>query len=194
MTWQEIHRFDQDLTLEINSWYSDFTDPFWEFMSDIPVWIPLYVLIVAFVIWRLGWKRGSIIVAAALLTFGFCDQFSNFVKDAVERLRPLKDEYMIANGLHILENGGKYGFFSAHSANAFGLVTCTLLGLKLDSRMKYRGYAAFMYTWAFLVATSRIFVGKHYLGDCIVGAVVGIAAGVAFASLARHIIRRWNIA
>jgi undecaprenyl-diphosphatase len=106
----------------------------------------------------------------------------------------LKDEYMIANGLHILENGGKYGFFSAHSANAFGLVTCTLLGLKLDSRMKYRGYAAFMYTWAFLVATSRIFVGKHYLGDCIVGMMVGIAAGLAFASLARYIIRLRNIA
>ena len=80
-------------------------------MSDIPVWIPLYVLIVAFVIWRLGWKRGAIVVAAALLTFGCSDQFSNFVKDSVERLRPLKDEYRIANGLHILENGGKYGFF-----------------------------------------------------------------------------------
>jgi undecaprenyl-diphosphatase len=69
-----------------------------------------------------------------------------------------------------------------------------LLGLKLDGRLKYRGYAAFMYIWAFLVATSRIFVGKHYLGDCIVGMMVGIAAGLAFASLARYIIRLRNIA
>lgn len=190
MSWQEIHRFDQDLTLWINSWNSSITDPFWAFMSDIPVWIPLYLLIVLYVLRRLGWKRGLVIIAGALLTFGFCDQFSNLIKETVARLRPLNDEYMIANGLHILEKGGKYGFFSAHSANAFGLATSTLIGLKEDKRLKYRGYAAGMYTWAFLVAVSRIFVGKHYLGDCIVGIIVGSAAGLAFASLARLIIKQ----
>ena len=190
MTWQEIHRFDQDLTLKINSWNSSISDPFWEFMSDIPVWIPMYLLIVLYIIWRLGWKKGLIVVAGALLTFGFCDQFSNIIKEAVARLRPLNDEYMIANGLHILEKGGKYGFFSAHSANAFGLATSTLIGLRIDKRLKYRGYAAWMYSWAILVAVSRIFVGKHYLGDCLVGIIVGAAAGLAFASLAKLIIKQ----
>lgn len=191
MTWHEIHRFDQNLTLTVNSWHSPVTDPIWEFFSNIPVWIPMYALIIAFIIWRLGWKKGLIVTAGALLTFGFCDQFSNIIKDAVERLRPLNDEYMLINGLHVLENGGKYGFFSAHSANAFGLATSTLLGLRLDKRLKYRGYAAWMYSWAFLVAVSRVFVGKHYLGDIIVGAIVGAAAGFAFASLAGWIIRRY---
>ncbi len=191
MTWHDIHRFDQDLTLKMNSWHSDFTDPVWEFFSDIPVWIPMYALIIAFIIWRLGWKKGLIVVAGALLTFGFCDQFSNIIKDAVERLRPLNDAYMLENGLHVLEKGGKYGFFSAHSANAFGLATSTYIGLRLDGRLKYRGYAAWMYSWATLVAVSRVFVGKHYLGDIIVGALVGAAAGFAFASLAGWIIRRY---
>ena len=191
MIWQEIHRFDQDLTLKINGWNSSISDPFWEFMSDIPVWIPMYLLIVLFIIWRLGWKKGLIVVAGALLTFGFCDQFSNIIKEAVARLRPLNDEYMIANGLHILEKGGKYGFFSAHSANAFGLATSTLIGLRIDKRLRYRGYAAWMYSWATLVAVSRIFVGKHYLGDCLVGMIVGAAAGLAFASLAKLIIKRY---
>lgn len=191
MTWHDIHRFDQDLTLTVNSWHSPVTDPIWEFFSNIPVWIPMYALIIAFIIWRLGWKKGLIVTAGALLTFGFCDQFSNIIKDAVERLRPLNDEYMLINGLHVLENGGKYGFFSAHSANAFGLATSTLLGLRLDKRLKYRGYAAWMYSWAFLVAVSRVFVGKHYIGDIIVGAIVGAAAGFAFASLAGWIIRRY---
>ena len=191
MTWHDIHRFDQDLTRTVNSWHTDFTDPIWEFFSDIPVWIPMYALIIAFIIWRLGWKKGLMVVAGALLTFGFCDQFSNIIKDAVERLRPLNDEYMLSNGLHVLEKGGKYGFFSAHSANAFGLATSTYLGLRLDKRLKYRGYAAWMYSWAVLVAVSRVFVGKHYLGDIIVGAIVGAAAGFAFASLAVWIIRRY---
>lgn len=193
MNWQDIHRFDQDLTLAINSLHSDITDPFWEFMSDIPVWIPMYVLIVAFLVWRLGWKRGLIVLAAAVLTFGFCDQFSNFIKDTVARLRPLNDEYMISNGLHVLENGGLYGFFSAHAANAFGLATSTFIGLTLDTRLRYRGYAAWMYSWATLVAVSRIFVGKHYLGDIIVGTIIGMAAGYAFAVTARWIIRRYEL-
>ena len=106
-------------------------------------------------------------------------------------MRPLHDDYMLNQGLHILEKGGKYGFFSAHSANSFGLATSTLIGLRLDKRLKYRGYAAWMYTWATLVAISRVFVGKHYIGDIVVGAIVGILAGLAFASLAKWVIRRY---
>lgn len=193
MTWQEIHRFDQDLTLTINSWHSAFSDPFWKFMSDIPVWIPLYVLIAGLMIWRLGWKRGLMIIAGALLTFAFCDQFSNLIKDAVARLRPLNDEYMIAKGLHVLEGGGQYGFFSAHSANAFGLATSTYIGIRLDKCYRWKGYAAFMYTWAALVGISRIFVGKHYLGDVLVGAIVGMAAGFIISKFICWIINRCRL-
>ena len=57
MTWFDIHRFDQDLTLAINSWNSTISDPIWVFFSKIPVWIPLYILIVALIIWKLGGKR-----------------------------------------------------------------------------------------------------------------------------------------
>lgn len=188
--WQTLERADQLATLEINSWNSVITDHFWEFMSDIPVWIPMYVIIIAFLIQRLGWKKGLIIVAAALLTFGFCDQFSNFIKAATERLRPCNDPFMISHGLNILEKGGKYGFFSAHAANAFGLATSTYIGLRADNRQRYKGYAWWMYSWATLVAVSRIFVGKHFLGDVIVGTFIGMAAGFAFSLLARYIIKR----
>jgi undecaprenyl-diphosphatase len=41
-----------------------------------------------------------------------------------------------------------------------------------------------MFIWAVLVAISRIFVGKHYLGDVMVGALVGGLAGYAFARIA----------
>lgn len=193
MFWQEVHRTDQLLSLKINSWDSSLTDPIWQFFSNIPVWIPMYALIVGCLIWRLGWKKGLVFVLAATATFGFCDQFSNFIKDTVARLRPLNDEYMISNGLHVLENGGLYGFFSAHAANAFGLATSTFIGLTLDTRLRYRGYAAWMYSWATLVAVSRIFVGKHYLGDIIVGTIIGMAAGYAFAVTARWIIRRYEL-
>ena len=112
-------------------------------------------------------------------------------KDLTERLRPCNDPYMIQNGLHILESGGVYGFFSAHSANAFGLAASTLICFRTDKRLKYRGYAVWMFIWATLVAVSRIFVGKHFLGDVIVGIMVGLIAGYAFGYLAKTIIKRF---
>ena len=191
MFWQEAHRLDQLVTLEINSWNCTITDPIWSFFSDKLVWAPMYALIIALLIWRLGWKKGLVVLAAALLTFGFCDQFSNVVKYAVERIRPLNDEFMIANGLHVLENGGGYSFFSAHAANSFGLACSTYIGLREDKRIRYRGYAGWMFFWASMVSISRIFVGKHYLGDVIVGITIGTAAGIAFGLLARWVIHKY---
>ena len=192
MTWQDIHHLDQKITLEINSWNSSFTDPIWQFFSDIPVWIPMYVLIVAGLIWRLGWKKGLIMTLAATATFGFCDQFSNFIKDLVCRVRPLNDAFMLENGLNVLEGATRsFSFFSAHSANSFGLATCTYIGFRLDKRLNYKGYAAWMFFWATMVALSRIFVGKHYMGDILVGALIGAAAGLTFASIGKLIISRY---
>lgn len=194
MDWQAIHHLDQKVTLEMNSWSSEITDVIWKFFSDIPVWIPMYVIIVGCLFWRLGWKKGLIMTLAAAATFGFCDQFSNLIKDLVERVRPLNDPYMLEHGLNILEGkSSSFSFFSAHSANAFGLATSTLIGFRLDKKLRYRGYAAWMYTWATLVALSRVFVGKHYLGDIIAGAAIGALAGYAFACLARHIIIKANL-
>jgi membrane-associated phospholipid phosphatase len=42
-----------------------------------------------------------------------------------------------------------------------------------------------------MVAVSRIFVGKHFLGDVIVGICVGLFAGWAFGSLAKLTIKRF---
>jgi undecaprenyl-diphosphatase len=197
MTWTEIHKIDQLLTLEINSWNSFITDPMWQFFSDKLVWAPMYAAIIALLIWKLGWKRGLMILAAALLTFGFCDQFSNLIKHAVGRIRPLHDDFMVAQGLHILEQGGGYSFFSAHSANSFGLAFSTFIGMKrclqtpgASSPKWLKAYGWWMFFWAFMVAISRIFVGKHYLGDVIVGIIVGSLAGYAFARLCSYLASR----
>ena len=198
MTWQEIHHIDQLLTLEINSWHSFITDPIWAFFSEKIVWAPMYAAIIALLIWKLGWKRGLIVLAGALLTFGCCDQFSNVIKHAVGRIRPLNDEFMIAQGLHVLERGGGYSFFSAHSANSFGLAFSTFVGMKRclcssNSAMPkwLKAYGWWMFFWAFMVAVSRIFVGKHYLGDVLAGILIGSLAGWIFARLAGHIATRY---
>ena len=185
MFWQTVHHLDQQLTLAINSWNSAMTDPIWAFLSMKLVWIPLYAAILALIVWKLGWKKGGILILGTVLTIVFCDQFANLIKYSVARIRPLHDDFMVSNGLNILELGGGYSFFSAHAANSFGLAGCTWLGLKnclkdspdpVNAKI-VKWYGWFMFTWAALVAISRIFVGKHYLGDVIVGTIAGLIIG-----------------
>ena len=198
MFWQNVHHLDQQLTLAINSWNSAVTDPFWAFMSMKLVWVPLYVAILALIIWKLGWKKGGILVLGTVLTIVFCDQFANLIKFSVARIRPLHDDFMVSNGLNILELGGGYSFFSAHAANSFGLAGCTWFGMKnglkdspdpVNAKI-VKWYGWFMFTWASLVAISRIFVGKHYLGDVIVGTIVGLVFGCSLGIAASIINRR----
>ena len=198
MFWQNVHHLDQQLTLAINSWNSAVTDPIWAFLSMKLVWVPLYVAILALIIWKLGWKKGGILVLGAVLTIVFCDQFANLIKFSVARIRPLHDDFMVSNGLNILELGGGYSFFSAHAANSFGLAACTWFGLKnclkdspdpVNAKI-IKWYGWFMFTWASLVAISRIFVGKHYLGDVIVGTIAGLAIGCSLGIAASIINRR----
>lgn len=194
MFWQQVHQLDQQITLTINSWHSAISDPIWAFFSDKIVWIPMYVAIIALLIWKLGWKKGLVVVAAAALTFAFCDQFSNVVKHAVGRTRPLKDEFMLANGLHVLEKGGGYSFFSAHAANAFGLACSTFAGFcaGYDKKPSWlKAYGTWMFFWAAMVSISRIFVGKHYLGDVIVGSIVGSIGGLIFGFIAYKVIKKY---
>lgn len=198
MFWQQIHQIDQQITLAINSCHSNMSDPIWAFFSDKLVWIPMYMGIIALLIWKLGWKRGLVAVAALALTFGFCDQFSNLIKGAVGRIRPVNDEFMISSGLHVLERGGGYSFFSAHAANALGLAFCSFTALKsytpegTDGQTPWwiKAYGVWIFFWGAMVGISRIFVGKHYLGDVIVGFMVGALAGIVFGSIARAVIRR----
>lgn len=189
--WQEIHQLDQQATLFLNSMHCCISDSVMQFFSNIPVWIPLYVAVVVFLFIRLGWKKALVVTVSLALTFGLCDQFSNLIKDTVGRLRPCHDEWMIDGGLRMLEGkGGLFGFFSAHAANAFGFAICSLRGFRNDSRLRYRGYAWGIFIWAALVSISRISVGKHYLGDVIIGTMVGLVFGLAMSAAASWIIRK----
>ena len=186
-----LHTLDQHITLAINQFHSGWWDAFWQFMSDVQVWFPLYVIVIVMLFIHLGWKKALIVTLSLGLTIVITDQIANLIKDSVTRLRPCYDYNMLSGGLHILEKrSGYYGFFSGHSANAFGFAAASLTGLRNDRRFRFRGYAAMIYTWATLIALSRVFVGKHYFGDIVVGALVGSAIGVAMAFAARYIIRK----
>lgn len=185
-----LHRADQAATLFLNSLSTPVTEQFWLLMSDKTVWIPAYVLCAYFLFRRLGWKKALVVLCSAGIAFGLCDQLSTVIKHSVDRLRPSYSAKMLLGGLNLLEGrGGLYGFFSAHAANAFALAMCLIIGFRNDRTHTYNGFYKLALVWAALVAVSRIFVGKHYLGDVIVGTIVGLTIGYFAGMLARYIIQ-----
>ena len=127
-----------------------------------------YGVAMALVLWK-GNARLRWLVLFSALALLVTDQLSaGFLKPLIGRLRPC----------HVLENinllvgcGGGKSMPSSHAANAFG--QAVLFGV-LYRRVRY-GLLAF----AAIVALSRVFVGVHYPGDILAGALVGTAAGLA---------------
>lgn len=189
---ESLERADQDATLAINTFSSPFMDGFWSFFSDRLVWIPLYLLLAVLLFVRLGWRKALVALVVVGLTILLADRISVLVKGWAERLRPCWDERMLSRGLRVLEGrGGKYGFFSSHAANALGLALCTLGCMKLRSDRRFNGcYGTLVVVWALLVALSRIFVGKHFLGDVLVGLLAGGIIGLLMSRLARFVVSR----
>ena len=189
-----LQDIDRAATLAINSLHTPVSDSFWQLMSDVKVWIPFYVAIIIWLFARMGTRKALIIIVSIILTVVMSDQLANLVKDTASRLRPCYDSICVQGGLHILERRtGLFGFFSGHAANAFGLAVCAIVGVRSDIRNRYKGFAAMMLIWAVFVALSRVFVGKHFLGDILAGSAVGSILGYLSARLARQIMYRLNI-
>ncbi|MBO4447327.1 MAG: phosphatase PAP2 family protein [Bacteroidales bacterium] len=185
-----LHHFDQDLSLAINSLHCGVSDVIWQTFSNREIWFVLYAAVLVFLVLRLGWKRALLWTVAIVLMIAACDQFSNLIKDTVARWRPCNDQYMLSHGLRVLEGrGGKYGFFSAHAANALAFAIGSARAFRSDGS-KCRVYTWSIYIWAILVGVSRIFVGKHYFGDVITGFLVALAVGFTFSWLVQRISER----
>ena len=72
--------------------------------------------------------------------------------------------------------GGLYGFVSSHAANVFALAT--FLGLRFRQRSSRSWlFTLLLFLWAVVVGYSRPYLGKHYPGDVVCGALLGICVG-----------------
>jgi undecaprenyl-diphosphatase len=127
----------------------------------------------AYVFFRNHGLRGLWFLFAFGLLVTFCDQIStNVFKYGFERLRPSHNP-VIREMVHLVNNnrGGLYGFVSSHATNSFGLAML----VSLIFRNKWLGF--FIFSWAFLNAYSRIYLGLHYPGDIVGGMLLGLLIG-----------------
>jgi len=194
---------DRSLTLALNGLHCPASDAFWLAMSSSKIWIPLYVAIIALMFWRLGWKKTLVLLLTVALCVGASDQLCNLVKNSVCRLRPSFDQGMLDAGLVVLQGSSarhQYGFFSAHAATTFSVATVTTIFMvnALRTLPKSKAwtigtgfYIGFMYIWATAVSLSRVFLGKHFIGDITIGALAGSAIALILGFGALHVIKRF---
>ncbi|MGB5403582.1 MAG: phosphatase PAP2 family protein, partial [Robiginitalea sp.] len=98
----------------------------------------------------------------------------------VQRLRPCYEPEL--EGLVRLVKsscGGRFGYFSAHAANAFGLATFFAVFWGQRKRL----WGALLLLWAVVVGYSRIYLGVHYPLDILTGFLAGGLLGWLFAQL-----------
>lgn len=205
--WEQLEMLDKEATLAMNISGNAFTDAVMTFSSQVKVWIPLYAIVLGIIIYRMGWKAGLVVTLALVLNVVLSDQLANLVKDSAARTRPCLDSWMTAHGVRVLEGGGGFGFYSGHAANVFAFASCSLLcfasirsrkglpGRETDTaRGVFLGvYGTLIFIWATVVSISRVYCGKHFIGDISVGAVSGLITGSLMALVAIMTIRHIKV-
>src|SRR5664280_4139 len=172
-----FERIDQQLFLFINSLNSPFFDQVMHTLSGKLIWVPLYLAILVFL--GIKYKRKFlIIIIFIILAATLADQSSVIVKNIVQRLRPCH-EPSIMGIVHLVngECGGVYGFVSSHATNTFDVALISL------SFIRKRWYSICIILWACVICYSRVYIGVHYPGDVLCGAILGSFIGWGIYSL-----------
>jgi len=172
-----IKSLDESLFLFLNARHTAFFDAVMWLFSDKLFWVPLYVWFLWILHKRYPKHYWTVIITIILMVIT-SDQLCNLAKDGFMRLRP-SQEPQLQSLVHVVNNyrGGMYGFYSGHSSNAFA-VAFFMIAIIAKQR-KYIIAVSLIY--AILTAYSRIYLGVHYPGDILAGAIIGVFLGTGFA-------------
>ena len=183
-----LKNIDVQLLIWVNHFFrSEWMDQFMLFCTARNSWFPLYgVLIVVLYLSnpKQIWLNLFLIVCCVTLA----DQTaSTLFKPLFERLRPCHNSF-VADKLILIKDvcGGKYGFVSSHAANTFAVVTL----FYKKNVFKNKIYLYMFFLWAILVSLSRVYLGVHYPGDIIIGALVGIFSTLLICMIQQGIERK----
>ena len=162
-----LNSIDRSLFLFVNARLAnDVTDFVMPVVTDGDILAVVYGLAMVIILIK-GGPRLRWLVLFSGVTLLLTDQLTaGFMKQIFERARPCH----LVSGIDLVEInllvscGAGYAMPSTHATNAFG--QAILFGLVV------RPIRVYLYGLASLVALSRVFVGVHYPGDILAGAII----------------------
>lgn len=168
---ENIIQKDKELLVFLNNLGNENWDALWLVITNQFYWTPLFLLIFFLVIKSYGWKRGGFIILSMIVLVAFSDQFTNLIKNTVERLRPNNDPELI-NSLRLFIRPKGYSFMSGHATTSTFFTVYTILILKNKFKAIY-----FMLLFPMFFAYSRLYLGVHFPIDILVGIIIGFTFG-----------------
>ncbi|MBP5688372.1 MAG: phosphatase PAP2 family protein [Muribaculaceae bacterium] len=169
---EALQQFDASIFTTINSWHALYFDNFMALVTVVATWLPMILMLLFMLYRKKGWRKMLAILLAVGVVILIADQVSaSIIKPLVGRLRPSRNPDLQST-IHLVNGyrGGMFGFVSSHAANCFGIA------LFLAFLFKNRAFTWLMIAWASLMCYSRIYLGVHYPGDIVCGAILGVTA------------------
>ena len=150
-------------------------DKLFVFITEVKYWFIAYIIL-WFICFFKGGRIGKIAAVLMLILITVSDQLSSFViKNLFERIRPCN---VLPNVRALTGCSDSFSFPSSHAVNNFA---AAVFFYKIFPNLKW-----ILFIVAFLIAFSRVYVGRHYPSDILGGAIIGSAIGYAFAFIALH--------
>lgn len=165
-----LQTLDTNATLFINGMHCSYLDNFMMIYTGRFIWIPLYLSLLIVMMRNFPWRVNVACLAVIILLVTVNDQVSSsLIRPFIGRLRPSNPMNPISAFIHVVDGyrGGRYGFPSAHAANCFG--TAVFVYYVFRRSVLSKVFAA----WAILMCYSRVYLGVHYVGDVLLGCLVG---------------------
>ncbi|CDE33499.1 phosphatase PAP2 family protein [Leyella stercorea] len=181
---------DARLLLIVNGAHSPFFDSVMWCISGRWIWVPFYAVLAYLLFRRMSWKRASIcLVTIGLIILAADQTCATLIRPEIGRLRPANLNNPLSSFVHVVNGyrGGRYGFPSCHAANTFALAVFMSLVIR------HKWFTVMMFSWAFVVSYSRMYLGVHYFGDLFCGATIGSLFAVLFYYLQNYLFKRLNI-
>ena len=161
---ENLSSLDKSILLWIHKYLSNtIMDWIMPVITEKNNWIIPIFLLILFLAFKAG-KRGKITLFLVILSIGITDSIcAQILKPLFERIRP---SHLDLDGLNLLVGkGGKWSMPSNHAANIFTLAVIF--------SYFYERYKLYLFSLALTIAFSRLYVGVHYLGDVIIGSIIG---------------------
>lgn len=175
---------DQFLQLDRHLFYfinHDLANPFFDWimpwLRNPKSWVPLYVFIAGFCVWKFK-KHGLVIIVLIALAAGFADQTSaGLVKPLVKRLRPCQDPLISKTDILRINCGTGYSFPSTHATDHFAVAFFMIFIFY----KKWPWVWLWGILWAGLISFAQVYVGVHYPADVFCGTIYGALVAGLFA-------------